>query len=41
MGRMSEDKDIPSPQQPLAATHPHLAEFSAFLPELNKKPSAA
>ena len=34
---MSEDKDDPAERQPLEVTHPHLAEFSAFLPELNKE----
>ncbi len=34
---MDEGKDNLPGWQPLAMTHPHLAEFSAFLPELNKE----
>jgi DNA-binding MltR family transcriptional regulator len=34
---MSEEKDSRPMRPPLAVTHPHLAEFSAFLPELNKE----
>ena len=35
---MSEEKEGDRPERtPLGVTHPHLAEFSAFLPELNKE----
>jgi mannitol operon repressor len=34
---MAEDKDEPKSWQPLGVTHPHLAEFADFLPELNRE----
>jgi mannitol operon repressor len=34
---MGEDKNDRAERQPLEVSHPHLAEFSAFLPELNKE----